>query len=424
MLLPVVLSYFIYRILLSRAPEQATWVALAFLFAPPNIINVLFTTDTPLIFFSFVSAWYFYKALYESENYSEFLICGLTLGLAFFSKYFAVLLGIAFGLYIVFFSRSKRNYIGLLLVFSVVLIFAGINIYWNYTHCWNNILFNFFNRTADSDDPVTSFIKYLVMMVYLFSPVLIYYLARNFSQFKELWQDKFNQVFLWLILLPYLLFIFVLFRKEVGLHWLLGFYPFVFISLASVLSVKQWKYVVHFMWVFSVVHVVALSSLLLLPVNTFSEKYEAEQNLTIGKFPDEVFAFVNDYSGDYHFTTISYSTSAVASYHSRKHFGVFNVASYHAREDDSISDYSQLDGKNIVIFKKVKNNLPGQAEFFETSELKTFYVDGVSFELLIGKGFKYDLYYEKVIKQVNQRYYQVPKWLPVGKCEFKEKYQL
>lgn len=108
-LLPIFLAWGIYRITRLQNPEAAPWVALAFLFAPVNLLNVLITHDIPLIYFSFISAWFFYRAVSESQSYKHYLYCGLFLGLAFFSKYFAVLLGVAYGFYIVFFMRDKRS---------------------------------------------------------------------------------------------------------------------------------------------------------------------------------------------------------------------------------------------------------------------------------------------------------------------------
>ena len=45
-----------------------------------------------------------------------------------------------------------------------------------------------------------------------------------------------------------------------------------------------------------------------------------------------------------------------------------------------------------------------------------------TFELLIGNGFKYELYREEALKPINQTFYAIPDWLPVGQCEFKNKY--
>lgn len=421
-LLPVVISYAIYRILLLRLPDVAIWTALAYLVAPVNIINVLITTDTPLIFFSFVSAWFFYLAVYESKSKKDFLLAGLFLGLAFFSKYFAVLLGFSYGFYIVLFHRDKKNLIGLGLIILMVAPFVGLNLLWNYNHCWNNILFNLFNRTSAADNSLVSLGKYIAMLIYLFSPVLIYYLIKNKYKINKLWSENIYHMYFWLAFFPLGLFLLLLFRKEIGLHWVLSFYPFVFIALAGVLSIKQWRWTFHFMWVFSLIHVLVLSSIMLLPVETFSNKKEAVENLIFGKYPEEVLKHLKPYEKDYTFATISYGMSSVLSYYSRKHVIVFDKASFHAREDERLTDYKKLDGKNILIFKRTSLNLDKLSKYFESSERKSFKVRAATFELLIGKQFNYTLYREDVLKPVNRDFYAIPDWLPIGQCEFKKKY--
>lgn len=421
-LLPIVISYGIYRILQPRLPQVAIWVALAYLLAPVNLINILITTDTPLIFFSFLSAWFFYLALYVSKSKKDFLLAGLFLGLAFFSKYFAVLLGLSYGIYIVLFHRDKKSIIGLGLIILMVAPFVGLNLLWNYNHCWNNILFNLFNRTANANDSLISLMKYFGMLIYLFSPVLIYFLIKNKSQIKLQWSENISRLYIWLAFFPLVLFLLVLFRKEIGLHWVLSFYPFVFIALAGVLSLKQWRWTFHFMWVFGLMHIIALSSILLLPVENFSNKKEAVENLVFGKYPQEVLQKLEPYEKDYTFATISYGMSSVLSYYTRKHVIVFDRASFHAREDERLTNYKKLNGKNILIFKRTASNLDKLSKYFESSERKSFTVREATFELLIGKQFNYELYREEVLKEVNRDFYAIPNWLPVGQCEFKNKY--
>jgi len=420
--LPIVIAYGIYRILLPRLPQVAVLAALAYLVAPVNLINILITTDTPLIFFSFVSAWFFYLALYESESKRDFIFAGLFLGLAFFSKYFAVFLGFSYGFYIILFHRDKKNFFGLGLILLMVAPFVGLNLLWNYNHCWNNILFNLFNRTAGADDSLISLMKYLGMLVYLFSPILVYFLIKNREKIKQQWSGNIYRLYMWLAFFPLALFLVLLFRKEVGLHWVFSFYPFVFIALAGVLNVKQWRWTFHFMWVFSLIHVIALSSILILPVETFANKKEAVENLVFGKYPEEVLAKLKPYEKDYTFATISYGMSSVASYYSRKHFIVFDKASFHAREDERLTDYKKLDGKNILIFKRTSSNLDKLSKYFTHSERKSFKVREATYELLVGSQFNYALYREEVLKPINRDFYAIPDWLPVRQCEFKKKY--
>ena len=179
----------------------------------------------------------------------------------------------------------------------------------------------------------------------------------NKGKIKAQLSNKFDHVYLWLIAIPLILFLLLTMKKTVGLHWVFSFYPFAFIALAGVLSLKQWRWTFHFMWVFSLIHVLALSSILLLPVETFENKKEAVENLIFGKYPEEVLAKLKPYEKNYTFATISYGMSSVASYYSRKHFIVFDKASFHAREDERLTDYKKLDGKNILIFKRTTSNL-------------------------------------------------------------------
>ncbi len=420
--LPIFLAWSIYRLLKPRQPQVAAWVALVYLLAPVNVINFLITTDTPLIFFSFLSALYFYHAVHDASSYRNYIISGLFLGLAFFSKYFAVFLGISYGLYLLIYHRNRRDMTGLLLILLMVIPFALLNLWWNYNHCWNNILFNLFNRTADIDDGLVSLGKYVAMLIYLFSPFFLFFLFQNRDSLKQQYADTFSRIFLFLGVLPLLLFFLLVSRKEIGLHWVFSFYPFVFIAAAGVLNLKQWRWTFHFMWVFSLLHLAGLSAVMLLPEKTFSAKAEAVQNLVFGKYPDEVLAYLKPYERDYTFATVSYGLSSVAAYHARREFIVFSKGSYHAREDERLTDYRKLDGKNILVFKLTPEHLDGLKKFFVATERKTISVRGTTFELLLGKGFKYDVYRQTVLTEINREFYSIPEWLPVGQCEFKQKY--
>src|SRR5882672_4453871 len=79
----------------GRDAETADLAALAVLLVPMNVWNVLITTDTPLLLFSVASILVFARAA-EKDSAALYLFSGVLLGLAFLSKYFAVLLGLAF----------------------------------------------------------------------------------------------------------------------------------------------------------------------------------------------------------------------------------------------------------------------------------------------------------------------------------------
>ena len=425
-LLPLLLSYGIYHILKTQQPKVAVWVALTFLVAPVNIINVLITTDTPLILFSFISTWYFYRAIISTnENtYKFFILAGLFLGLAFLSKYFAVLLGFTYGLYIVLFYRNRRGFTGLLLVLLMVLPFALINLLWNYNNCWSNVLFNLYNRTSGESDSIGNLFKYIGMLIYLFSPVLIYFIIKNIREFREINRDRYKHLYLWMATIPLSLFLLLLIRKSIGLHWILSFYPFAFIAFSSFLDAKQWRITFYFMLVLSFFHVLLIAALLVLPVTTFTSNKFVIQNYEFGVHPDKFLDELKPYEKDYTFAMISYGMSSVATYYSNKRFIVFSEGSVHARLDDKTTNYKNLDDKNILLVNRTNSNLEKHERYFKSSERKALEVDGVHFELILGRGFKYELYRQEVLAAVNKKYYSIPDWLPVGQCEFKNKYGL
>lgn len=425
-LLPIFISYGIYHILNQQQSKVALVVALTFLIAPVNIINVLVTTDTPLIFFSFISAWYFYNAItsLDEGKYSNklFLLTGLFLGLAFFSKYFAVFLGFTYGLYIVLFQRNRRGITGLALIILMVLPFVFINILWNYNNCWSNILFNLYNRASGGAINLADLYKYIIVLVYLYSPVLIFFIIKNKNKYFS--SGNRGQIYLWLTIIPLVLFLALSLRKTIGLHWLFSFYPFAFIAISSYFSFSQWKITFYFMAFLSSLHLLFITAILVLPITTFTSDKFVIQDYAIGMYPSKFLKQLEPYEKDYTFSMLSYGMGSVASYYSNKRFVVFSEGSVHGRVDDKLTSFKDLDGKNILLVLRSKDSLKNNEQYFEKTERKVLESDGVRFELLLGKGFKYELYREKILSKVNKRYYTIPDWLPTGSCHLKEKYNL
>ena len=427
-LLPIFLSYGIYHILKQQQSKAAVIVALTFLVAPVNVINILITTDTPLILFSFISVWYFHQAVISSnqdeKTYKFFILTGIFLGLAFLSKYFAVLLGVTFGLYILLFKRNKRYFTGLLTILLMVLPFVFINVWWNYNNCWSNILFNLYNRTSAESDSLGNLYKYIGSLVYLLSPILIYFLIKNIKEYRNINRDTQMHLYLWIAIIPLSIFLILLIRKSIGLHWMLSFYPFAFIAFSPFLNIKQWNITFYFMLTLSSLHILVLSSILILPVTTFTSDKFVIQNYEFGVNPSKFLEKLKHYEKDYTFGMVSYGMASVASYHSNKRFIIFSEGSVHARLDDKITNYKKLSGKNILLVKRSKENIEEFRKYFKSSERKVLEVEGVRFELILGQGFKYELYRDKILVVANKKYYSIPEWLPVGSCGFKEKYNL
>ena len=164
---------------LSDEHEASAWLAGAVYLAMPwSWMFVLVTTDTPLVFFMALSAWCYLRADQARHGaWRWYAGAGLLVGLAFLSKYFAALLGIAYAVHLLGWRRERAwavPLMGLLALPSVLL-----NLAFNAWHGWPNILFNFYNRNEGSHWQLESFAVYVGMALYLITPWLLWQALKN-----------------------------------------------------------------------------------------------------------------------------------------------------------------------------------------------------------------------------------------------------
>lgn len=419
-LLSSLIGWGIYRFLRARIePQLAAWLTILYLLSPMNLIMVLVATDTPLIIFSFFSAMALYRAV-ESGAYRWFVLSGVLLGLAFLSKYFAVLLGIAYGVYLLLINRNRRNVTGLLLLFLSVLPFAAFTVWWNYYHCWDNILFNLYNRQGGEPVGLDGLLTFTGMMLYLVTPVLLWYgwvqRTRLLQQFRS------TNLFHWLWLLPMALFALLSLSSQIGLHWVLAFYPFMFLSLAQVLDERQLKRSSGFMAVFSGLHLLPLVIVLLIPIGSWKSSEKLHHDLVLGTHTGEVWRAIKPYVGERALATRNYAYSSILEYKTGRHFAVFGEASKHGRQDDILTDFRQLDGKGIVIMFYSTRSIPQYRRYFDHVSIHTIKVRDTTNTILVGDGFRYSLYRDEILELVKKQYYRMPSFLPSGACYFYDRY--
>ena len=107
--------------------------ALIWIFTPAaSLGSFIISTDTPLIFFWALSLLFLFKT-FKNSGYSSALGLGISIGLAFLSKYAALYFIIFFMIWWTLYDRGfdldiKR----ILIVIFASLIVASSNIYWNY----------------------------------------------------------------------------------------------------------------------------------------------------------------------------------------------------------------------------------------------------------------------------------------------------
>lgn len=121
----------IYALLRPYDQRKAFLVFLLFTVSPMNMVSFFVNTDTPLLLFSFLSAFLLFKAE-TRHRYSYYLLSGILFGLAFLSKYFAVLLGLSYLFYLLSVHKDARRLKGFLLLALGAFPFVLQNTLWNY----------------------------------------------------------------------------------------------------------------------------------------------------------------------------------------------------------------------------------------------------------------------------------------------------
>ena len=402
----------------TRDEEKAYLIGLLFLFSPIYLIEIFHTTDVPLILFSFFSV----LALYKAETGGRFFYyaaSGALLGLAFLSKYFAGFLGIAYLFYFMF-GAARRNFRGYALLILCALPFVAVNIYWNYGHCWSNLLFNVYNRHEDAGWSPLKVLMYLAMLTYLITPPVLFSLWKQRALIRAPVSPAFK-VFIYVAVVPLFIFLLFSFGKIIGLHWVLSFLPFLYLSLPLFLTSKQLRGAVKFMLIFVLLHGVVLTVTLSAPIEVWRglKKYPS---IVMTAQTDELLVQLAPYKKDFVLVADAYSPAAILTHHTGSNVPVFGLGSSHARHDDIMTDFRALEGKNFLMFKKQPPQLEVYSPYFNSVSMQTITHRGAVFYLIFGYDFNYALYRLQVLEKIRQRYYALPSYLPLKACYFCQRY--
>jgi hypothetical protein len=411
----------IYRLLKPHDETRAVLVAILFLISPLNILNVLITTDTPLILLVFLSAAALFRAL-QKDSKAWYGLSGIFFGLAFLSKYFAVLLGMGYLAYFIFSGRSKQKTEGFILLFLASSPFVLLNLYWNYTHCWDNILFNLYNRNEGERFSLGNVAIFLGTQIYLITPPVMFFLFKHRAIFKQKIKLDHYRLFVWLFLVPMGVFALLSLKKTIGLHWVLAFYPFLYLLLILFLSREELLKSIKFMAWLSAAHLAAIAVIAFLPMETW--KHNKLYDGIVFMFDnDAIVEKVRPYEKQgFVLASDGYTPAAIIAYHYGKDFAVFGEGSHYARQDDIVTDFRKFNGHNILVLRKSAPNLAEYTPYFGRVEVKQFDLRGVTFYFVLGYGFDYDAYKRVVLKTIKEKYYNIPAYLPHAPCYFCERY--
>ncbi len=372
----------------------------------------LITTDTPLILFLFLSGYAFLRGE-QSGQLRWHAAAGVMLGLALLSKYFAGLLAIAYAVY--FLPRGRHAWLRLLIIALCALPFMLMNLAWNASHCWNNILFNLYNRNAGSQFDPKHLVIYLLMMLYLVTPWTGWRLVKH-GAVRGFW--PLVSVFA----VPFVLFLLLSFYKTIGLHWVLAFLPFVFLwagvslDVASLRSDRRWT-----LWL-GLPHLVALLLLAYLPSSAL-QGMKLHTDIVVHREGKALVSLLReDLPADGTIMTQSYSLASLLSYHGGTYMPVFGAGSFHARFDDNITNFRDHAGKSIRIVSTRRMDPATLSAYFDSVAVREREIDGARFWIADGQGFRFETYHAQVLTHIAATYYRMPAFLPLTGCRFLEQY--
>jgi hypothetical protein len=366
-----------------------------------------------------------------------FAAAGVALGLAFLSKYFAVMLGVGYLVFTILVPGPGR-WRDMAIVLAAAAPFAIFNAAWNYEHCWANLLHNVYNR--DTSGGWYKPLVFAALLLYVSSPLLLWQLARGARAVRAAATQPAVAAVAACALAPLALLAAASPFKTIGLHWLFSFMPALFMTGAFALGAARLAASARFLAGFSALHVVLVAAFAATPVETWQwvRKYDS---LVEVLHTDELLATLEPYAGRFAFASNSYSSAATLAYAAagrglvaqpgaadgrggalRHYFFVLGTGSGHGRHDDLVTDFRRLDGADILVVRKTPADPQEYAPLFRTVGYRDVTVRGATFHLVFGQGFSFPAYRDRVLAAVRDRYYRIPAYLPQGRCDLCERY--
>lgn len=421
-LLPIVVAYVVVALARPAGSERAYLAGLAVLLIPAEWLNVLVSTDTPLVFFSVLSVLAYARALRESGLANRWHVAaGVLLGGALLSKYFAVLLAAGYLAFVIASPAKERRWTGLAVAYACAAPLTLIMLWWNADHCWTNVMFNVYNRHSTARVGWATPLLYIGTLLYVTSPLVWWQLARSGRVGLALAAYPERRLLFWAAALPFAIFAVLSIAKTIGLHWLFAFAPLVFALAAHVLERTQLVANIKFLAVLSLVHLVGLVVVSILPIETWARS-KIYDGLVLTVKPQALLRELEPYKADFFWTTDGYSNAVTLGYNARRYMGVFGEASTHARHDDILTDYSKHAGGNILVLRKSPPPAGEYERYFESVEHRAFTVHGATYHITLGRGFRYPVYRDIVLTTIRDKYYWIPAFLPQRACYFCERY--
>lgn len=395
----------------------ANLAAIFWLLSPANLFGSLITTDVPLLLFSALAVVLAMRAGRAANGAAGWwLLSGLCLGAAFLSKYFAVLTGLALGAWLLF-GGLRPRFGALALLIAGAAPGVAVNVAWNHANGWANFLFNVGTRNRDAGFNPDGPVAFVVFLALLLGPLVPVVLRLRPSRWRvqiagavARWKGLGLAAVAFAGLLPVAVLGAVSFLRDVGIHWLLSFAPWLMIALAAAVPRESIERLLRPAVIYAGVQTVLIVLLLGLPVEQF-RWHRSYGAVVIGAKTGEVLERLEPMREGFTLACDSYGIASVLAYETGRHVPVFGPGSHHGRQDDWVTDFREYDGKDVLIVTSRKHRVERMPAWFAGSEIREFEVRGARLYACLGRGFRYEVYREVVLRPAAERFYRMPAWL-------------
>lgn len=408
---------------LGQGEKRAYLTALIVALHPLLWFSFLITTDTPLYLSSIVFVYFLIRYIHVA-GFVSLLVVVLSMMLAIQSKYFSVLLFLS---YLVATVLINKPHVWRLLyaVIAGATISGALHLWWNATHCYPTILFNFINRQQVSDHWPDTMISFWLMFLWILIPLLHRSSVSLFriSSGVDAKVKEASRTLLSFWLVPFVIFLMVAIGRLVGLHYVVPLVLMLFIWVGVTASEKVLGNTVKLSLWSSAVHLLLILAVALPSLATWQSK-QIYRGLVTHFHTDEILKEFDQ--AEPVVGAINYSIGAVLEFHDAKHrhWSVWGGGNFQARQDDFITDWSAYQGRDFEVFSYGPMEQDSFSRYFEKSADHEFEIKGVTFHRWQGSGFKYELYREEVILPNLTQYYKRPGWLKSFGCPLETNYRL
>ncbi len=158
-----------------------------------SILSLISTPDVPLLLFWALSLLFLHRAIFENKKFS-WVAAGLSMGLAFDSKYTAVFLFLGLFLFL-FASKQYRHLLKTVWPYASLLIanLVMLPVYlWNYKNGFASFLFQSSNRASNFGSlTYVNILKLLATQSFLLLPPLLFLIIfAAFKSFRLAWKSS------------------------------------------------------------------------------------------------------------------------------------------------------------------------------------------------------------------------------------------